>query len=265
MQGMVDNDRNVYAKFNAKLIDNLVTRASVSPGPDQSMLSIENEWTGRDFTASFKALNPSILQGGLTGTVVADYLKAVTPCLSLGLSTQWARMALNDGPQLFTTYLARYKTPTWIAMGRCTPQMNIELGYWRRLAQKVEVGAYLDVRSADMMGGGVMGGAPKMDGTATVGAKYDFRTGSLRGQVDSKGKIGVHWEKRVAPMVSLTFNGSIDHAKVRTSILCRPDANPLQSEAKVGLGISIEATSEAAMAQMEASQADPESVQHPPF
>jgi hypothetical protein len=39
----------------------------------------------------------------------------------------------------------------------------------------------------------------------------------------------------------------------------------LQSEAKVGLGISIEATSEAAMAQMEASQSDPEGVQQPPF
>lgn len=218
MQGMVDNDRNVFAKFHWRWLDSFITRASLSPGPEQSMLTIDNEWTGRDFTASIKALNPSLLQGGLTGTFMGDYLQSVTPRLSLGLTAQYARMALNDGPQFVTTYQARYKTPTWIAMGRLTPQLNMQLGYWRRVAKKVEAGADLDVRFADLMGGGLMGPGPKIESTATVGAKYEFRLSSLRGQLDSKGRIGLLLEKRVAPMVNLTFYGQIDHAKVRTAV-----------------------------------------------
>jgi hypothetical protein len=58
-----------------------------------------------------------------------------------------------------------------------------------------------------------MGGL-KREGVTTVGAKYDFRNSTFRAQVDSQGKLSCLLEKRVAPAVTLTFAGDMDHSKV---------------------------------------------------
>jgi mitochondrial import receptor subunit TOM40 len=63
-------------------------------------------------------------------------------------------------------------------------------------------------------GGGMMGGGMKKDGITTVGLKYDFRNSTFRAQLDTQGKLSCLLEKRVAPAVTLTFAGDMDHAKV---------------------------------------------------
>lgn len=179
------------------------------------MFSVEQDYTGADFTASVKAMNPSILEGGLTGIVVGDYLQSITPRLALGLNAVWQRAAMNQGPETMISYAARYKGDEWIGSASLATMGALRLSYWRKLAAQVEAGVAVDLAAQPgmSMGPGMM--VPgKKEGTATIGAKYDFRASSFRAQVDSQGKVSCLLDKRIAPAVQVTFSGEIDHVKV---------------------------------------------------
>ena len=218
------------------------------------MVQFDNEYTGNDFTASLKTLNPSIIDGGLTGIFIGSYLQSVTPSLALGLEAIWQRAALNEGPQTAVSYCAKYKGSDWIASAQFQAQGAITTSYWRRLTDKVEAGVDLNLQFAGLSGaGGMMGGPIRKEGVTTVGAKYDFRMSTFRAQVDSTGKLSCLLEKRVAPPVQLTFAADMDHFKVR-SILCtlkRELIFHVQQQAKIGLAVSIEAGSEELQEQQE--------------
>ena len=98
-QGSIDNDFALSGRFNYRWASGLITKSSaqIAPG-SQSMFSIEQDYTGADFTAAAKAMNPSILEGGLTGIFVADYLQSITPRLALGLNAVWQRAARGLAP-----------------------------------------------------------------------------------------------------------------------------------------------------------------------
>ena len=187
------------------------------------MISIENDYSGADFSACLKAINPWPLEDRLTGIYIASYLQSVTPRLALGLEAVWQRANAVEGPQTAISYAARYRGDEWIASMQYLAQGAVQTSYWRRLTEKVEAGVDLNLQFAGlsgagggggaMMGAGGMGGA-KREGVATLGAKYDFRTSSFRAQVDSQGKLGCLLEKRVANPVQITFAGELDHVKV---------------------------------------------------
>ncbi|KAF2397809.1 hypothetical protein EJ06DRAFT_514499 [Trichodelitschia bisporula] len=237
LQANVDNEFNLMGRFNWRWTSALVTKTSVQlmPGGQSSMMSVEQDYTGADFTASVKAMNPSILEGGLTGIFIGDYLQAVTPKLSIGLNAIWQRQGMNQGPDSLLTYGARYKSQEWIATARMAAQGGLQATYWRKLADKIEAGVDINLQFAPGMGG-IMGGPMRKEGTTTLGVKYDFRASSFRAQVDSNGKLGCLLEKRVAPAVQVTFSGEIDHYK---------------SQTKLGLAVSIENASEEVMEQQE--------------
>lgn len=176
-------------------------------------MSLENDYTGADFTASLKAVNPSILDGGITGMVMASYLQAVTPRLSLGLDAFWSRPAMAYPPDLNISWAGRYKTPEWMACAQLVPGRGIEGSYWRKLSEKVETGINVNLAFAGLGPGGPMAGMSK-EGTVTIGAKYDFRASSFRAQIDNQGKVGCLLEKVVAPPIRVTFSGEIDHKQV---------------------------------------------------
>ena len=182
------------------------------------MVQIDNDYTGNDFTASIKSLNPSILDGGLTGIFIASYLQAVTPSLAVGLEAIWQRGALNTGPETAISYSAKYKGSDWIASVQLQAQGAISTSYWRRLTDKVEAGVDLNLQFQPGMGGrggAMMGSGLRKEGTTTLGAKYDFRASTFKAQVDSGGRLSCLLEKRVAPFVQLTFAGELDQFKVR--------------------------------------------------
>ena len=219
LQANIDNDGQLSARANYRWSPSLVTRTNtqIAPGPGQAMIQLDNEYTGKDFTASLKALNPSTLEGGLTGIFVASYLQSVTAKAALGLEAVWQRSALNMGPETSLSYFARYSGADWIASAQLQAQGVINTSYWRRISEKVEAGADLNLQ---VMGlgrgrGGLLGGAMGNEGVATLGAKYNFRASTFRAQLDSSGKLSCLFEKRVAPAVQLTFAGDIDHFKVR--------------------------------------------------
>lgn len=216
MQGNVDNEGKLSTRFNYRWSPALVTKTQMQIQPTQAMVQFDNEYTGDDFTASLKTLNPSAIDGGLTGIFIGSYLQSVTPSLALGLEAIWQRAALNQPPETAMSYCAKYKGSDWIASAQLQAQGAISTSYWRRLTEKVEVGADVNLQFAGLSGAGMMGGPIRSEGVTTVGAKYDFRMSNFRAQVDSTGKLSCLLERRVAPMVQLTFASEMDHVKVRT-------------------------------------------------
>lgn len=258
----MDNDGQLSTRFNYRWSDKLVskTQLQVVPGSGQDMVQLENEYTGDDFTASLKMLNPSALDGGITGIFIGSYLQSVTPKLALGLETVWQRAGLTQGPEMATSYSLRYKSDDWVATAQLQAQGALNTSYWRRLSEKVQAGCDLTLSLAPS--GGMMGGIQK-EGIATMGAKYDFRMSTFRAQVDSKGKLSCLLEKRIAAPVMMTFAADVDHFTVRDSSHASANVASIvlltvpQQQAKIGVAISVEAAGEDLQEQQEALGAQP--------
>ncbi|KAH7318554.1 eukaryotic porin/Tom40 [Stachybotrys elegans] len=237
-QGNLDNEGSLSGRFNYRWSDKFVFKSqlSISPG-GQDMAQFEHEYNGDDFNASLKMLNPSFLEGGLTGIYIGSYLQSITPKLALGMETLYQRTALTQGPECVTSYAARYKSNDWIATAQLQAAMGtLNTSFWRKISDKVQAGVDLTLGLVPSAGG-VMGGGMQKDGTATIGAKYDFRMSTFRAQVDSNGKLSCVLEKRVAPPVMMTFAADIDH---------------FSQQAKLGLAVSIESSPEELQDQQEA-------------
>lgn len=220
MQGNIDNEGQLSTRFNFRWSPAFTTKTQIQIAPgNQAMVQFDNEYVGDDFTASLKTLNPSAIDGGLTGIFIGQYLQSVTPSLALGLEGIYQRQALNQGPETALSYVAKYKGSDWIASARLDALGAVSTSYWRRLTDKVEAGVDLNLQFAGLSGAGLMGGSVRKEGVTTVGAKYDFRMSTFRAQVDSTGKLSCLLEKRIAAPVSLTFAADLDHFKVSVSRL----------------------------------------------
>lgn len=193
------------------------TQTQIAPGQSQTLVQIDNDYTGKDFSASLKSIAPSILDGGLTGVFIGSYLQSITPNLALGLEALWQRPSVNSRPETSVSYSGRYKGEDWIASAQLQAQGAVSAAYWRRLAEKVEAGVDFKLQFAPGMGGSAgMFSSLSKEATTTVGVKYDFRASVFRGQVDSTGKLSCLLEKRIGPPITMTFAGEIDQVKVRT-------------------------------------------------
>ena len=217
LQGNLDNDGQLMARANYRWNKAWTTKcnAQIAPGTSQAMLQVDNDIIGNDFSMSLKSINPSMIEGGLTGIFLGSYLQALTPGLALGFEAMWQRTALNQGPETVMSYCAKYKGSDWIASAQLQAQGALNTSFWRRLTDKVEAGVDLNLQIAPGAGGGgLMGSGSRKEGTTTVGTKYDFRTSTFRAQLDSTGKLSCLLEKRVLPPVQVTFAGEMDHFKV---------------------------------------------------
>jgi mitochondrial import receptor subunit TOM40 len=241
-QGNIDDQGALSASFNWRWSNALITKSrfQIAPGgTGQDMAQFENEYLGNDFTATLKALNPSYLEGGLTGIFIGQYLQSVTPKLALGLEAVWQRAGLTQGPDTAVSYVARYKAESFIASAQLQAQGALNASYWQRLSDKVQAG--VDMTLSVAPSGAMMGGLAK-EGITTFGAKYDFRMSTFRAQIDSVGKLSCLLEKRVAAPVMMTFAADVDH---------------FTRQAKIGVGISIEAGGEELQEQQDAMGAQP--------
>ncbi|EME47304.1 hypothetical protein DOTSEDRAFT_69285 [Dothistroma septosporum NZE10] len=244
-QAQLDSDASFSARFNQRLTDRLIFKSSVQIQPSSGMspggaqVSLEQDYTGDDFTASIKSINPSVLEGGLTGMFIGSYLQSVTPRLALGLEGVLQRPGGGQGPEAALSYAGKYKGDDWIASAQLLTQGGLQLSYWKRLMDKVETGVDVNLQFAGLSGANAMMGGARKEGVATLGAKYEFSRSIFRAQVDSQGKLGCLLEKVIAPPVRVTFAGELDHAK---------------NSAKLGLAVSIEASGEELMEQQDKIQ-----------
>lgn len=178
-------------------------------------------------------MNPDFTSQAFQGVVVGSILQSITPRLSLGLESAWQRQAMGGlgGPpgsvlpsETSTSFLARLcgQHKDWIAAATFVPSNGaLTATYWKRLGEKVEAGVALDVKAGSTaavpQGGGLMA-QPMIqrvrEGTATVGLKYEFRSGMYRAQIDSGGRVSAYYDKRISPQIGLSFCGDIDHVKV---------------------------------------------------
>lgn len=214
MQGNIDNDGNLSTRFNWRWSPALVSKTQFSIGSaGQDMAQWESEYTGSDFTLNVKALNPSYLEGGLTGIYVGQYMQSITPRLALGLEAMWQRQGLSQPPDAALAYCGKYKTEDWIGTAQISASGGLNTTYWRKLSDKVQAGVDMSLSLAG--GAGMMMGGPmQKEGVTTFGAKYDFRMSTFRAQLDSKGKLSCLLEKRVAAPVMMTVGVDVDHSTV---------------------------------------------------
>lgn len=214
LQGNIDNEGQLSTRFNWRWSPALVSKTQFQVGTGgQDMAQWESEYTGNDFTLNVKALNPSYLEGGLTGIYVGQYMQAVTPKLALGLEAMWQRQVLSQPPDAALAYCGKYRAEDWIATAQISASGGLNTTYWRKLSDKVQAGVDMTVT---LSGGAasMMGGPMQKDGVTTFGAKYDFRMSTFRAQLDSKGKLSCLLEKRVAGPVMMTVGADVDHATV---------------------------------------------------
>ncbi|QRV99808.1 import receptor subunit tom40 [Ceratobasidium sp. AG-Ba] len=249
MQGGTDHEGNVTGRINRGWTPNNVTKAQmqIANSPNaQSMLQLEQDYQGSDYSLNFKAINPSPIDG--TGIYVGSWLQSVTPRLALGFETVHQRLGPGMAESM-TSYLLRWTSapsPTpvapsgvpspgvvepnkWIATAHLQAPGILQATYWQRLSEKVDVGADLQMIIAP----------GRRDAIATVGAKWDLRMSTMRAQVDSTGKVAALLEQRFAPTFAFLVGGEIDHVK---------------NQSKVGVGIMLESSAipeEAMMAQQQ--------------
>ena len=169
-----------------------------------TMIQLEHDYSGLDYTLNGKVINPSPLDG--SGIYVGSYLQSVSKNLALGIETLYQRAAA-DQTEVSSSYLAKLtgSDGKWIATAQFQPIGVLQATYWHKLSEKVEAAADLQVIAAPM----------RRDAIATVGAKYDLRMSTFRAQLDSTGKVSALLEQRFAPSFAFTVAGEIDHFKVR--------------------------------------------------
>lgn len=219
MQGGVDHDGNLTARFNhgwtASSVTKMQAQASSSPG-GHSLLQLEHDYLGSDFSFNVKAVNPSPTD--LSGIYIGNYLQSITKNLAVGAETLYQTGGPMGASELSASYLAKYTGRDWIATAQVQPAGILQTTYWHKLGEKLEVAADLQLIAAPQ----------RRDAIATVGAKYTLRTATFRAQVDSTGKVSALLEQQLAPTFAFLVAGEIDHVKTTS---------------KVGVGIMIESSS----------------------
>ncbi|KAK4685337.1 hypothetical protein P7C73_g4814, partial [Tremellales sp. Uapishka_1] len=257
LQGGVDNSGNVTMRANQTWSGNDLTKiqGQVSLGrilhlaegltlgqfsqtAGHSMLQLEHDHLGPHYSLNLKTINPSPTD--LTGIHMVSFLHSFSPRLAAGFET----VIQHPQPNILeasTSWLAKLTSlpsftpisvdpslpapfePSWTATAQLQPSGNIQATYYQRLSDKVDVA--LDLQT--IIQGPSMMGPAKREALATVGAKYDMRMSTFRGQVDSSGKVGMLLEQRFTPAFAFLVGGEIDHAK---------------DTSRIGVGIMIESS-----------------------
>jgi len=219
LQGNVDHEGNVSGRFQQSWSPSNTSKMQAQLGMQagQTMVQLEHDYSGLDYTLNAKIINPSPMDG--SGIYVGSYLQSVSKKLALGIETLYQRAAL-DQTEMSSSYLAKLTGADgkWIATAQFQPIGVLQATYWHKLSEKVEAAADLQVIAAPM----------RRDAIGTIGTKYDLRMSTFRAQLDSTGKVSALLEQRFAPSFAFTVAGEIDHFK---------------NAAKVGVGVMIESTS----------------------
>ena len=219
VQGNVDNELSFSGKVNYGWDKHNISKLTLQIAQNQPvMCQLEQDYQAKDFSVNFKALNPSLLNGGFSGVAVASLLQSFTSKLAVGIETMYSRQALSLPPDAAVNYFARYNAGKWIATAQLQAQGALVASFWRKVSDRVETGLETQLFASvkpitESLMGTPIGYEPVVEGQTTIGAKYEYRQSVFRGQLNTAGKVAVFMEKRVLPTVSILFSGEIDHKK----------------------------------------------------
>ncbi|CAI4990880.1 AVN_HP_G0109090.mRNA.1.CDS.1 [Saccharomyces cerevisiae] len=228
-QGNIDNDLSVSGRLNYGWDKKNISKVNLQISDGQpTMCQLEQDYQASDFSVNVKTLNPSFSEKGeFTGVAVASFLQSVTPQLALGLETLYSRTDGSAPGDAGVSYLTRYvsKKQDWIFSGQLQANGALIASLWRKVAPNVEAGIETTLQAGmvpitDPLMGTPIGFQPTVEGSTTIGAKYEYRQSVYRGTLDSNGKVACFLERKVLPTLSVLFCGEIDHFKNDTKIGC---------------------------------------------
>ncbi|KAI8080846.1 eukaryotic porin/Tom40 [Gilbertella persicaria] len=215
LQGTMDNDTNLNGVLRHAWSPSSVTKvvAQLTNMPGHSMIQIEQEVNGSDYSMNFKTMNPNPLE--LTGLYMASYLQSVTQQLVVGSEIVLQRPT-PDMEETAMSLVGKYTGKDYIATAQFQGVGAIQASYYQRINEKVDFGVELNLM--------VQGG--RREAVATVGGKFDFRQATFRGQIDTTGRVSAVLEEKMAPGFSFLISGDLDHMK---------------GQSKFGVGIMLSA------------------------
>jgi len=235
VQGNLDNDLSLSGRLNYGWDKNNISKVNLQIANGQpSMCQLEQDYQASDFSLNLKTLNPSFsftkdnsLIPDFAGVAVGSLLQSVTPQLSLGLELLYSKSQATSPADAGVSYLTRYvsKKQDWIFSGQLQANGALVSSFWRKITPNVEAGIETSLQAGmipitDTMLGTPIGIQPTIEGSTTVGAKYEYRQSVYRGTVDSTGKVACFLERKVLPTLSILFCGEIDHAKNESKLGC---------------------------------------------
>jgi len=242
--------------------------AQLSTDDGNSVINLEHDHIGKDYAVNFKLFNPNIVDKppkyaepipdnkhlfgnskntSTTGIFIASFLKSINKNLTLGaeylLQKQTPEMEESN-----ISFVARYAgrfnehftrmsesvkaypprpnipqpppfIPKYVLTATYQPANGVfNASYYYKLNHRLEMATELQA----LVG-------PRKEALCTAGFKLDTHYATIRGIVDSKGKVGTVLEERLAPGFAFTLSGEMDYSKGQGGV------------GKLGFGFSLEA------------------------
>ncbi|CCD26630.1 TOM complex pore protein TOM40 NDAI_0I00610 [Naumovozyma dairenensis CBS 421] len=230
VQGNLDNDMSLSGRFNYGWDKTNISKANIQIANGQpTMCQLEQDYQASDFSINLKTLNPQFAtkDGSFTGVAVGSLLQSITPQLALGLEVLYSRPQAIAPADAGVSYLTRYvsKKQDWIFSGQLQASGVLVASFWRKITPNVEAAIETTLQAGmvpitDPVVGTPIGIQPTVEGSTTIGAKYEYRQSIFRGIIDSNGKIGCFLERKILPTLSVLFCGEIDHFKNQSKLGC---------------------------------------------
>lgn len=234
-QGNIDNDYSLSGRLNYGWNKNNISKMNLQIANGQpSMCQLEQDYQGSDYSLNFKTLNPSFNINSnkngcieFSGVAVASLLQSVTRNFSLGLEVLYSKVQPSSPPDAGVSYLTRYVSSKqdWIFSGQLQANGSLIASFWKKVSPNVEAAIETTLQASmlpinDPMTGTPIGIQPTVEGSTTIGAKYEYRQSIYRGTIDSNGKVACFLERKVLPTLSILFCGEIDHLKNENKLGC---------------------------------------------
>lgn len=165
------------------------------------MIQAELDYQGRDFSVNYKALNPSPIS--FTGIHIVSFLQAVTPKLALGIEYILQKPTSTLEESGFN-YCLKYLHPDRDAITVLqlqTPGQVCQASYWQRIDKAVDLGTELSISPFSR------------EAVCSVGGRWEFAAASIRAMIDTKGRVQMALEERLAQGFAILINGELDHWK----------------------------------------------------
>ncbi|KAJ3124458.1 translocase of outer mitochondrial membrane [Nowakowskiella sp. JEL0407] len=209
-------------------------------------IQLEHDFVGSDFAVNVKAINPNPIDKPVsfdgkkkgsgrstqTGIFSASYLQSISKSWAVGAEYQYQRLT-PDNEESGLTYAVRWAPPPETLLpppgfpeGMPSPYYPINpkdftqvlattyqpstgllhSSYWRKLNQRLEVGAEVQALITP-------GSDGRREAIANFGFKLDTVSSIIRGSVDSHGHISAFIDEKFTPGLALQLSGEIDYAK----------------------------------------------------
>lgn len=144
LHGTIDTDGSLTARMNYAWNANNVTKiqAHVSPTPGHSMLQLEQDYQGSDYSVNCKTINPSPVEQ--TGIFVMSYFQSVTQKLAMGVETVYQKPT-PDIEETSKSLVLKYSGNDYVTTVQWQEVGALQASYYQKINEKVDFGTELQI------------------------------------------------------------------------------------------------------------------------